>query len=178
MPPVHGRRLTQQEGPYEPNIGTGFKNFAFRRERAPSHRRDRLVPWRSSFHGAALAAVPAPSGIRLELPDHRYRLGSATFRLGYQALEALDLRNVARPFMEELNEHTGETVHLGTLEGDAITYIDKVEPRHSVRMHSRVVAVANLHCTAVAKTILGFLPTAERKRLLRGHVYEARTTIP
>ena len=129
-------------------------------------------------HSTALRLLQSlrRQGFVFELPDHRYRLGSATFRLGYQALEALDLRHVARPFMEELNEHTSETVHLGTLEGDSITYIDKVEAQHSVRMHSRVGAVANLHSTAVAKAILGFLPTAERKRLLRGHVYEVRTS--
>jgi IclR family transcriptional regulator, KDG regulon repressor len=110
-----------------------------------------------------------------ELPDHRYRLGSATFRLGFQALEALDLRTVAHPFMEKLNSMTGETVHLATLEGDDITYIDKVEAKHAVRMHSRVGTVANLHSAAVAKAILAYLPFEERELLLRGYVFDART---
>lgn len=110
-----------------------------------------------------------------ELPDHRYRLGSATFRIGFEALEALDLRTVAHPFMEKLSMLTGETVHLATLEGDEITYIDKVEAKHVVRMHSRVGTVANLHSAAVAKAILAFLTIEERDLLLRGYVFAART---
>ena len=110
-----------------------------------------------------------------ELPEHRYRLGSATFRLGFQALEALDLRNVARAYMLKINEVTGETVHLGTLESNEVTYIDKVDARHSVRMHSRVGEVANLHSAAVAKAILAFLPESDRDRLLRGYRCTART---
>lgn len=111
----------------------------------------------------------------LELPEHRYRLGFATFRLGFQALESLDLRHVARPFMLKLNESTGETVHLATFEGGEVTYIDKVDARHSVRMHSRVGAVANLHCTAVAKGILAFLDQKDVRRVLRSHPFTIRT---
>lgn len=128
-------------------------------------------------HSTALRLLQSlrRQGFVFELSDHRYRLGAATFRLGYQALEAMDLRDVARPFMERLNDLTRETVHLGTLEGDSVTYIDKVEARHAVRMHSRVGALANLHCAAVAKAILAFLPSAERQRILRGYKFEART---
>jgi IclR family KDG regulon transcriptional repressor len=106
------------------------------------------------------------NGFVTELPDHRYRLGSTTFRLAYQALEALDLREMAQPSMQRLNKKTGETIHLATLEGDNIVYIDKVEAQHPVRMHSRVGAIANLHCAGVAKAILAFLPDEARAQLL------------
>jgi IclR family KDG regulon transcriptional repressor len=104
-----------------------------------------------------------------ELPDHRYRLGSAIFRLSFQALEGIELRSVAKPFMERLNALTGETVHLGTLEDGDVVYIEKVEASHRVRMHSRIGAVATLHCTGVSKAILAFLPADQRQQLLAGH---------
>ena len=104
-----------------------------------------------------------------ELPDHRYRLGSAMFRLGFQALEGIELRSVARPYMEKLNEATNETVHLGTLEDGDVVYVEKVEAAHRVRMVSRIGAIATLHCTGVSKGILAFLPDAERRRLLAMH---------
>lgn len=110
-----------------------------------------------------------------ELPDHRYRLGPATFRLGFQALEDLDLRELAHPAMVSLNEKTGETVHLGMLEGANVVYIDKVEAQHPVRMHSRIGAVANLHCAGVAKAILAFVPAAQREQLLLGRELTRRT---
>lgn len=103
-----------------------------------------------------------------ELPDHRYRLGSAIFRLSFQALEGIELRSVAKPFMERLNAVTGETVHLGTLEDGDVVYVEKVEASHRVRMHSRIGAIAPLHCTGVAKGILAFLPEEKRQELLAG----------
>jgi DNA-binding IclR family transcriptional regulator len=82
----------------------------------------------------------------------------------------MDLRSVARPYMERLNEQTGETVRLGTLEGDEVVYIAKVDARHSVRLHSSIGGIATLHCDGVSKAILAFLPAAERERLLATHV--------
>jgi len=114
-------------------------------------------------------------GFVYELPDHRYRLGSAVFRLGFQALEAIELRDLARPYMESLNEVTGETVHLGTFESGEVVYVEKVEARHGVRMHSRIGAVAPLYCTGVAKGILAFMPDQRRHDLLKDVELIART---
>ena len=110
-----------------------------------------------------------------ELPNHQYRLGAAVFRLGFRALDALDLRSIARPFMVELNEKTMETVHLGVLEQGDVVYIDKVEAQYAVRMHSRLGAVAAMHCTGVAKGILAFLPPQQRSELLNGIQLDRRT---
>jgi DNA-binding IclR family transcriptional regulator len=106
-----------------------------------------------------------------ELPDHQYRLGSATFQLAFQALEALDLRSVVRPYMDQLNEKSGETVHLGMLEDGQVVFVDKVEAGHAVRMHSRIGGIAPLHCTAIAKAILALLPSEEVNRLLKTHKF-------
>lgn len=114
-------------------------------------------------------------GFVAELPDHRYRLGSATFRLAYQALEAIDLRSLARPAMVELNDLTRETVHLAMLEDTEVVYIDKVDAQHPVRMHSRIGAIANLHCAGVSKAILAFLPEDQRHALLGNRELVRRT---
>jgi IclR family KDG regulon transcriptional repressor len=106
-------------------------------------------------------------GFVFELPDHRYRLGSATFRLGFQALESIDLRSLARPAMQRLNDITGETIHLGILEDSDVFYVEKIEAVHpGIRMHSRIGAAAPLHCTGVAKAILAYLPSERRHSLL------------
>lgn len=99
-------------------------------------------------------------------PDGSYRLGAAMFRLSNLALEALDLRDIARPHMERLSEQCGETVHLGILEGRHVVYIEKVEAAHPVRMYSRLGAVAPLHCTALAKSILMGIDVRQREDLL------------
>lgn len=99
-------------------------------------------------------------------PDGTYRLGAAIMELGHRALESVDIRDIAQPFMKQIHEATGETVHLAILENDHVVYIDKIESQHPVRMYSRVGLVAPLHCTGVAKAILAFLDDEERARVV------------
>ena len=110
-------------------------------------------------------------GFVYELIDHHYRLGPAMFRLGFQALADIDLRAVARPHMEELNNLTGETVHLGVLGGAQVVYVEKVMAKHPVTMLSQIGAIAPIHCTGVSKAILAYLPEDKRARLIAGHTY-------
>ncbi|MFC0529521.1 IclR family transcriptional regulator [Phytohabitans kaempferiae] len=98
--------------------------------------------------------------------DGDYRLGATILDLGQRALESLDLRDVAAPFMQKLGDATNETVHLAILENQNVVYIDKVDSRRPVRMYSRVGIVAPLHCTGVAKAILAFVPPAQQRRLV------------
>lgn len=114
-------------------------------------------------------------GFVYALDDHHYRLGSAMFRLGFQALAGIDLRSVALPQMEELNQLTGETVHLGVLGGAEVVYVEKVMAKHPVTMQSRIGAIAPIHCTGVSKAILAYLPEDKRARLLSGRKFEPFT---
>ena len=61
--------------------------------------------------------------------QHRYRLGSRLFELAGAALAQRDVREVARPHLERLNEQTGQTVHLAAYESGDVVYIDKLEAR-------------------------------------------------
>jgi DNA-binding IclR family transcriptional regulator len=110
-----------------------------------------------------------------ERSDHSYRLGAAIFRLAFTALENIDLRSVARPYMETLNERTGETVHLGTLQDGDVMYIEKVEARHRVRMHSSIGGIATLHCTGLSKAVLAFLPPKQQEELIGSHTLTRHT---
>ncbi|MFD4374377.1 helix-turn-helix domain-containing protein, partial [Streptomyces sp. NPDC058527] len=44
--------------------------------------------------------------------DQRYRLGARLFALAQEAVENLDVREIAHPHLAALNERTGHTVHL------------------------------------------------------------------
>jgi DNA-binding IclR family transcriptional regulator len=98
-------------------------------------------------------------------PDRRFRLGARIFALAHQALEVLDIREVARPHLTRLRDAIDCTVHLGQFEDDEVLYIDKFEGLTSVRMYSRIGKQAPLHCTGVAKAIVAYLPASERVSL-------------
>jgi IclR family acetate operon transcriptional repressor len=96
----------------------------------------------------------------------RYALGVANLRLGMAFLEQLDLREKALPVLRGLGEETGETVHLGVLDGSDVVYIEKVESRHAVRMFSQIGRTMPAYSTGVGKAILAFLPRDELDRAL------------
>ncbi len=97
----------------------------------------------------------------------RYRLGLKLFELGTKAVSQLDLRERARPFLERLVLETSETVHLCVLDDSEVGYLDKVEPTRSVRMATSVGRRNPMHCTAVGKAIMAYLPEAEVEAIIQ-----------
>jgi DNA-binding IclR family transcriptional regulator len=111
--------------------------------------------------------------------DQRYRLGAALFALAQQAVEALDIREIAHPHLAALNERIGHTVHLAVYEQGEVVYIDKVDSRYPVRMYSRVGRPVAITVAAVAKVLLADLPEPERRAVaerLDYPRYTARST--
>ncbi|GAB2802586.1 IclR family transcriptional regulator [Streptomyces daliensis] len=102
-------------------------------------------------------------GIVYRQPDQRYRLGARLFALAQEAVENLDVREIAHPHLVELNERTGHTVHLAVYEENEVLYIDKVESRYPVRMYSRIGKPVAITVAAVAKLLLADLPETERR---------------
>lgn len=95
--------------------------------------------------------------LRLEA-DGGYRLGPECLVLGTAFLENLDLRDRARDILTDLVERTGETCHLGVLDGMRVVYIEKVESPHPIRMASRVGRTNAAHSTGIGKALLAFSP--------------------
>lgn len=118
-------------------------------------------------------------GLVYRQADGRYRLGAALFALAAEAVENLDVREVAHPHLRALNQATGHTVHLALHQDDEVIYIDKVESRYPVRMYSRIGKPVPLTVAAVAKLLLADLPEAERRALaerIEYPRYTARST--
>jgi IclR family acetate operon transcriptional repressor len=98
---------------------------------------------------------------RLGLVEHvratgRYRLGVRVLGLASSVLERLDVRDVARPHLEELVRATGETATLSIpAEQDAIT-VDIVLGTHQVQPVSRLGRPSVAHASSAGKAMLAF----------------------
>lgn len=112
--------------------------------------------------------------LRVDRERGLYTLGVANLRLGMAFLEQLDLRSEALPTLRELGDRTGETVHLGVLDGSDVVYIEKVESKHAVRMFSQIGRTMPAYSTGVGKAILAYLPDEDLERALPKRL-EART---
>lgn len=106
---------------------------------------------------------------------HRYRLGSAIFALGESALQSRDVRAAVSVPFHALAAETGLTVHLASYLDGVATYIDKLEPKHGLRMYSHVGLPAPLHATAVGKVLLGGLEARELHRVVESLALERFT---
>jgi len=95
-----------------------------------------------------------------------YRLGVSCVLLGQAAIGALDIRLASRPYLQELNRRTRETVHLTVPNGTSAVYVDKIDSPEPLRIHSRIGSSVPLHCTAVGKVLLAYLPPTEQSSIL------------
>ena len=106
-------------------------------------------------------------GYVAKVPVRRsYALGARIHYLCNASLQ-VDLPARAAPFIEQINEKTGETVHLAVLQGDAMMKIAKRESRHPVRVDTGTLGKSDApHATASGKAMLAWLPEDDMRRVL------------
>lgn len=96
----------------------------------------------------------------LEPAGSRLRLGIRLFELGQLVERQSSLREAALPFMEDLREATGNSVHLAVMEGIEVVYVEILKARGFRALPSRIGGRLPAHATGVGKAILAFGPPA------------------
>ncbi|HEY4067810.1 MAG TPA: IclR family transcriptional regulator [Burkholderiaceae bacterium] len=83
-----------------------------------------------------------------------YRAGLRLFELGALVGEAAEIGPLVRPHLAALARASGETIHLATLDGAEIVYLDKFDSPLPVAAYSRVGGRAPAYCVASGKALL------------------------
>ena len=113
-----------------------------------------------------LLAMLAHHGFVQQEPVTRaYVAGPALVEVGLAVVGSLNVREQARPAMEELAAETGETVHLGALEGNQVRYVDGLESERALRVVARTGTLAPAHCTSLGKALLALMTDEQVARL-------------
>nr|WP_295970824.1 IclR family transcriptional regulator [uncultured Bacillus sp.] len=105
----------------------------------------------------------------------KYKLGLKLVERGNLVVNTLDIRQVAKGYLHDLSRKTGQTTHLGILDGQEGVYIEKVEGEKAVIRYSRIGKRIPLHSTAIGKVLLAFQDPKEIQRILTGYVYTIQT---
>ncbi len=96
--------------------------------------------------------------VRQDPETSHYSLSFKIWDIANQLITRIDVVDIARPYLRELMERTGETVHLVQMDGIYAIYIDKVESQsNTVRLVSRIGKRIPLYCSGVGKAILADL---------------------
>lgn len=109
-------------------------------------------------------------------PDNgKYRLGMKLLERSSRLVQSLDIRQVAKSYLENLSKTTGQTAHLVILDGKEGVYIDKVEGEKAVIRYSRIGRRIPLHCSGVGKALVAFKPLEQLRAILKDYEYQKHT---
>jgi DNA-binding IclR family transcriptional regulator len=108
---------------------------------------------KSTVHGITSALHEL--GVIIRDPfSNRYRRGCTLFELGSSVYSRIDLKDLARPFMEELMAKTQASVFLGVLNWEHVTILDIVESQQELKITSPIGTTIPLLAGAVGKVFL------------------------
>lgn len=99
----------------------------------------------------------------------KYRVSLSICELARQALQGISLRDQARNPLRKLAEQTELTVHLAVMEQGSCVLIEKVTLPGVPRTATWIRKQLALHCTAVGKALLAFLPESDTEQLIANH---------
>jgi DNA-binding IclR family transcriptional regulator len=122
-----------------------------------------------------ISAMHNQSFIVRDETTERYHLGSEAVQLGLAALSRLEIRQLARSYLEDLSAETGETVFLAIERGDRVLYIDKVVSDQLIRMDAPLGVDRPYNCTSVGKVLLSGMPKERIADLFAAGSFERRT---
>lgn len=98
--------------------------------------------------------------------DDKYMLGSLFIGLGINVLNKINIRSVAKPYMQELLSKTGFTVHLAVLDQDEPMFIEKIETQTFVKFSTYVGERLPIHASSVGKALASQLPEDQLDAIL------------
>jgi DNA-binding IclR family transcriptional regulator len=96
----------------------------------------------------------------------RYSLGFRALELGRALARQIDVEGQAEPVLREIVERTGETTSLATVQACRRIHLMQVESPHLVKVSFVLSTPLPLHLGAAGKTLLAFLPEADRELCL------------
>ncbi|MCQ6562288.1 IclR family transcriptional regulator [Paenibacillus mendelii] len=107
--------------------------------------------------------------------DGKYELGNSFIHIGLSLLHKLDIRSVARPYMDKLLQETGFCVHLAVLDDGQAMYVEKVDNHSFVKFSTYIGQRQALHASGVGKAIAANIPLTLLNKIVQENGLPART---
>jgi DNA-binding IclR family transcriptional regulator len=105
-----------------------------------------------------------------------YQLASKFFELTAPAVHFRRLQSIAKGVMQSLLLRFGETINLGIIEDGQVSYIEVLQSPSALRIAAIPGERNPVHCTALGKAMLAFLPEVEVHAILERNPMIRRTS--
>ncbi|RAU21413.1 IclR family transcriptional regulator [Paramagnetospirillum kuznetsovii] len=96
----------------------------------------------------------------------KYRLGTAVMSLGYTALAGMDIREVARPLMQELADYSDVAVALGSHDHTSMIYVEICRGKGALTVRLGTGSRIPVAATAMGRAYLAAVGESERDVIL------------
>ncbi len=126
----------------------------------------RALNIRKSTVHRILQTLSAVGFLRQDVGTDRYQLGPKILEISARFQKNLKFRRLARPYLEQLQATSGETVFLSMLDGLEAVIVDRIDSAQPLRMVSEIGSREPAHCTAIGKMLLASLSEQELDDLL------------
>ncbi len=126
----------------------------------------RLQLAKSTVH--RLASTLVAEGFLEQNPtSERYRLGLSLFALGTLVRRRMDVSREALPYLHQLRDRTGESVHLAVIEGSEIMYLFNLESQQAIGVRSYLGLRKPAFCTSEGRALLAFSSPAVLSHIVK-----------
>lgn len=95
-----------------------------------------------------------------------FGLGPTLISLGYQAVHRLDVRAIAKPYLQHLTDKYGENSMLMIAEGEQAIVIEQCEATRPIKLTMRVGECHPMYRGAAPKLLLAFMPENKAKLVI------------
>lgn len=97
----------------------------------------------------------------------KYHFGLKLVSLSRTAIESLELREEAKPFLDMLMRKTRLTVHMAVLERNEAVIIEKIQPLGLIQLATWIGRRMDVNCTGAGKALIAFVPPDEFDREIK-----------
>jgi IclR family pca regulon transcriptional regulator len=124
---------------------------------------------RSSAH-RYIATLAALGYLEQDRATRKYRLGPRVLDLGFSAINSMELRELALPYLQALSDATGHTVNMAVLDGVDVVYVERCRSasigQREIDLNLHVGSRLPAYCTSMGKVLLAGLEREELERRL------------
>lgn len=104
--------------------------------------------------------------LRFEEQSKRYYLGTRVLSLGFSVLQSMELREIARPYMEKLSRECNKTINLAILDKHEMVYIERIRVPSLREFNISIGSRIPVWNTAVGKAVLAHLEPQKLKEII------------
>ncbi|MBP1730483.1 MAG: transcriptional regulator, IclR family [Deltaproteobacteria bacterium] len=97
--------------------------------------------------------------LRYEEHSKHYYLGVRVLSLGFALLEGMELREIARPYMEKLSRECNKTINLAVLDRVEMVYVERISVRSIRAYNISVGSRMPPWNTSTGRAVLAYLDT-------------------